>query len=126
MAATNKALPRCQSNDFSMTDTQNLDNNDSPSRMPQSSSEDDVLGVAKNFMKEYSDVFYTLSQGSEILSEDLSNSNQRSEGVQVDDLVRIRAGYTDAKTGIDLKSSALDYFDKNLDKLLDIIDNKQM
>lgn len=126
MAVTNEALPRCQSNDFSMTDTQNLDNNDSPSRMPQSSSEDGVLGVAKNFMKEYSDVFYTLSQGSEILSEDLSNSNQRSEGVQVDDLVRIRAGYTDAKTGIDLKSSALDYFDKNLDKLLDIIDNKQM
>lgn len=33
-----------------------------------------------------------------------------------------REGYTDVKTGADLEAGALDYFDKNIDALLEIVD----
>lgn len=56
------------------------------------------------------------------LNERMIDLEEQAERAQIAAMFNAREGYTDVKTGADLKAGAFDYFDKNIDALLEIVD----
>lgn len=56
------------------------------------------------------------------LNKRMIDLEEQVERTQIAAMFKVREGYTDLKTGADLKAGALDYFDKNIDALIEIVD----
>ena len=56
------------------------------------------------------------------LNERMADLEEQAERVQIAAMFKAREDYTNIKTGVELKAGALDYFDKNIDALMEIID----
>lgn len=56
------------------------------------------------------------------VSDRLVELEEQAEQAQIAAMFNARRDYTDIKTGKDLAASSLEYFDKNIDALLEIVD----
>lgn len=72
-------------------------------------------------------VGYLLSPGyGALLNERLTELESQVERTQIAAMLEVRGGYEDVKTGEELKTDALAYFDGNCDALLKSVDDGSM